>query len=90
MSCFPILRDQTVNSELYLFRQEGTPESSPWRTALCVFPCSTGGPRPASPYGICPRKGASVMLSLGRDGAAALGFQEGVEEHGGAKARVAL
>lgn len=30
------------------------------------------------------------MLSLGRDGAAALGFQEGVEEHGGAKARVAL
>lgn len=30
------------------------------------------------------------MLSLVRDGAAALGFQEGVKEHGGARAKAAL
>ena len=55
-----------------------------------MFARSMGGPRPASPWGTHPGKGAPRVLSLGRDGAAALRFQEGVEERGGARARVAL
>lgn len=49
-----------------------------------------GRPGPASQWGAHPGKGSPGVPSLGRDGAAALGFQEGVEDHGGARARAAL